>query len=608
MATLNIIKLSDHGTPIFLADTDGRTSFDYHPDQPLVWRYRLRDRSAEWREIPQDALIEIERNRRMVQIMPALLGPAGQPLEIQVSSSGEHAMTSGIEPYTPTQQLADATPLRPFNVKDDGPVNHGTPPGNVEVTLNRAKVPPTKDEILASVIRASTNALGVNEYFDFMDRLFITMRPDRKMGPDESFLAQALEIPIERFPLASNDAYRVLSLATELFVLSRCGVIDTKKPLELDTAEEESRFGHQLPTTLQKMWEDYLEPVQLNGHGHGHGRELDVLPYLNLIRRKLGDINTVRSNFATLIDRQAGLLQDKLLHPPMLELIWSYWIEESMAVQAFNSIIRRFQNLRVPGERDPLAALEIDPLRSVSHLLWSWTQDEQSRLSVLRRAHEYDHEYGFTLNGKAVSELRTADRRSKFLESFHNLLWRASQFYRADDNTTVHADAFALLNAIKETHYLLSQGAHNQFPNMATTARIEMLSQLWVLARPEMREFLGSRVMVAYPERWMDRVDTVKTLKGWSDTSVVHFRDLAVFGEQMLLHIRYGAWSTINDPDSAANWARYWRPEAQGYIHAYFAATGVDLSTDMTETRQGESRFVAPSVHLRNRLLGQAAR
>jgi hypothetical protein len=351
------------------------------------------------------------------------------------------------------------------------------------------------------------------------------------------------------------------------------------------------------------MWKDYLEPVPVSP-----GRELDILPYLNLIRRKLGDISTVRSSAASLIDQQAGLLQDKLLHPPMLELIWCYWIEESMAVQTFNSIVRRFQNLRTPGEKDPLAAMEIDPLRSVAHLLWGWTQDEQGRLSVLRRAHEYDHEYGFTLHGKAVAELRTADKRSKFLESFHTLLWRASQFYKADDNTTVHADAFALLNAIKETHYILSQGASNQFPDIAVTARIEMLTQLWILSRPEMREFLGTRVMVAYPEPWMDRVDTVKQLKGWTDTSVVHFRDLAVFGEQIVLHVRYGAWSTINDPDSAANWARYWRAEVQGYIHAYRAATGIDLSEDVTGQRAAEGRFVSPSVHLRNRLLGQAAR
>ena len=59
---------------------------------------------------------------------------------------------------------------------------------------------------------------------------------------------------------------------------------------------------------------------------------------------------------------------------------------------------------------------------------------------------------------------------------------------------------------------------------------------------------------------------------------MTHFRDLAVFGEQMLLSIRFGDWSVVNDATQAGNWARYWRPEIQWYIHAYRAVTGVDLS------------------------------
>ena len=52
-----------------------------------------------------------------------------------------------------------------------------------------------------------------------------------------------------------------------------------------------------------------------------------------------------------------------------------------------------------------------------------------------------------------------------------------------------------------------------------------------------MREFIGGRVMVAYPEPWMDRVDAMKTLQGWTDTNITHFRDLGVYGEQILLTI-----------------------------------------------------------------------
>jgi hypothetical protein len=76
----------------------------------------------------------------------------------------------------------------------------------------------------------------------------------------------------------------------------------------------------------------------------------------------------------------------------------------------------------------------------------------------------------------------------------------------------------------------------------------------------------------------MGPLEALNKLLGWSDVSVMHFRDLAVFGEQLLLGIRYGAWSRENNQAQAANWVRYWRPEIQGYIHAYRAVAGVDLT------------------------------
>ena len=38
----------------------------------------------------------------------------------------------------------------------------------------------------------------------------------------------------------------------------------------------------------------------------------------------------------------------------MLELIYSYWLEEGMLVQTMNAVAMRFQNVRSPGEQDPL--------------------------------------------------------------------------------------------------------------------------------------------------------------------------------------------------------------------------------------------------------------
>jgi hypothetical protein len=97
----------------------------------------------------------------------------------------------------------------------------------------------------------------------------------------------------------------------------------------------------------------------------------------------------------------------------------------------------------------------------------------------------------------------------------------------------------------------------------------------------------------------------MKAIQGWTDTSIMHFRDLAVYGEQVLLSVRFGPWSSVNNRDQAANWALYWRDEIQGYIHAYRSVTGVDLSMEITDARQAEARALPPSVHLRNRLAAQ---
>jgi hypothetical protein len=608
--SLHASAMTDHtGQLVLIAMTGPGTP--YHAEKDVWWWYKLPGQS-EWTLIEHaNVITPIDQRRAFVRLAPLNLKLATAIKQVhlgcsddrEVPPSGEVAIwTAAGETRSP-----DLRESRPPSVPIAIEGNATTliePRPRVEVSMSRTRVPNTPDEILWVVIRNSANSLGFDQYQEFMDDLFLHKKPvmasvvDRRQLPEISELSA-----LDRFLYSQVDAYRVLKVATEFFVKTHCGVVpDPQGPLRPDPAAEEARFGHLLPREFQKLWqEDYLVRV-----GPKDAPRALILPYLDLIRRKLGDLGTVRGSQG-MIDHQAGLLQDKLVHPVLLELIWSYWMEEGMLVQGFNSIVRRFQNVRAPGERDPLAQLEIDSLRPLNHLMWGWVQDEINQLSVLRRAHEYDHQYGFTLHGKAVAELRTADRRSKFLEAFHNLLWRCIQFYRQDDDTTVIADGFTVLNALKETHYLLAQGAHNQFGDLPATARQEMLVQQWLLSRPEMREFLGGRVAVPYAEPWMDRVDALKTLKGWTPTSVVHFRDLAVFGEQVLLSVRWGAWSTITDPASAANWARYWRSEIQGYVHAYRAATSVDLTAEITDQRQADQRFLPPSVHLR-RMLAHGAR
>jgi hypothetical protein len=155
---------------------------------------------------------------------------------------------------------------------------------------------------------------------------------------------------------------------------------------------------------------------------------------------------------------------------------------------------------------------------------------------------------------------------------------------------------------------ILAEGAHNQFGDLPSTARQEMLIQQWLLARPEFAEYLPTRQMVRYPEPWMGRVDLMKSLQGWTDTSVIHFGKLANFGEQIFLSVRFTDW---NDPlltqDTAKNWARAFRNQIQGYVHSYRAVTGVDLSATGAAARELAERDLLPSFHIRRQMRRQQA-
>jgi hypothetical protein len=165
-----------------------------------------------------------------------------------------------------------------------------------------------------------------------------------------------------------------------------------------------------------------------------------------------------------------------------------------------------------------------------------------------------------------------------------------------------------LLNALKEVHLILAEGAHNQFGDLTWTARAEMMTIQWMLARPEMKEFLRGRYMVPYQEEWMGAVDSMKKLQGWTDATITHFYELAVTGERILLSIRYGDWSDIeNIEDQARNWARSCKPEIQRYVHGYRTVTGVDLAADIVDTRDAAARYLQPSVLLQRRLTQQTS-
>jgi hypothetical protein len=370
---------------------------------------------------------------------------------------------------------------------------------------------------------------------------------------------QAMQLP---FP--GVDQYRQLRAAAEVFLLTSCGVV---LPDRFDGTERE-RLG--VPDTfgLDQLRDRFAE----------FNADPD-LQYLNLLADRVGKprqaTNVDDPGLYACLDNVATM---KLRCPCLIELIWSYWLEEGMQVQAINAIGLRFQNRRVPG-LDGLSRMHVDPLRPLNSLLWGYIQDEQHRLTIARRAYEYDHHYGITLVGKAVPALSSADSRSKFLEAFHHLLHLTAKYYVQVDNMQIRADPFPVLNALREVHQLLTDGGDNQWGDLPWTARVEMLVQQWILARPEMESLFPGRVTTIYDERWMRVVDAVKTAQGWTDTSITHFFRLATFGELLLLSVRFFPWGLAGVGSAqAANWALYFRNEVQGYLHAFRAATGVDLA------------------------------
>lgn len=463
-----------------------------------------------------------------------------------------------------------------------------------DVTLHRTASHPTKDQALWAAIRSGTDAISFERYQQFINRLFCGNPTDKDglhlPGNLGHHLQHGLHDIRHSYHLNVYGAYSytVLKLATQVFLSLKSGVHIN----DVDLNEEARRLDMSSVSLeeLKQQLAQYISGVN------------NAVPYLDRI------VETMLSDKE---DRKEGLpycygiLQHRLTHPSLIELIWSYWLEEGMLAQTMNAIALRFQNQR-SGPNDPLAELEIDPLRPLNNMIWGFVQDRHNLLSVSRRAAEYDHQYGIRLVGRAVPELQSADSRSKFIETFHNLLYRTAIFYREDADTTVIAEAFPLLNALKDVHLLLAEGAHNQYGDLQWTARAEMLSQQWMLARPEMREFLRGRHMVPYQEDWMGAVDAMKKLQGWTDTTISHFHELAVDGERILLSIRFGDWSNLNNSDdNARNWARYWKPEIQRYLYGYLAITGVDMMNDITDSREASTRYLQPSALLQRRLAGQ---
>lgn len=478
-------------------------------------------------------------------------------------------------------------PKEPLNVNVSNPIDvtlHGTPTGSTHV------------QGFWEYLRQRTEAITFGEYTRFIENVLCAGNATEKplTGAIERFHATTTH------RIGGVDTFQLLRAATEAFLLIHCGSLAvTSTPFFPDGTEVSppSRFGGTAftPAELSAKLSRYVDDRSI--------------PYIDSIVAGL-DIATSHGETKDNVVQQGNPvfcddIDAKILEPCFIELIWSYWHEEAALVQTINAISLRFQNKRGPGDNDPLVNLETHPLRPLANVLWGYVQDEDHRLTVARRSYEYEHQYGLSLVGKAVPKYAAADRRSQFLVAFHTLLHQAAIFYDRSANLTVRADAFPLLNALREVHLVLAEGAHNQFRELPWTARVEMLMQQWLLSRREVREFVGGRPAVPYAEEWMRTVDAMRRLMGWGDTSISNFHDLAITGEKIVLSIRFGDWSdTALTESDAAGWVVFWRPEIQRYIHAYQAVTGVDLSA-ATQTTNRQIDATPPSVLLQQRMARQ---
>jgi len=497
----------------------------------------------------------------------------------------EKQVAAGPAAYIKKERVVEVQPAEIQMI--GGEVAIGREP--IGIRLHRTQSECTEDQALWVAIRNRTRAISFGRYHEFMNRALRWEEGRFVAGVEVGAARERIQRDLNELGthLHGVGAYQTLKLLTEAFLLVQCGV-------RIEADGERHKLAFEFGERGRGLCEPFT-PKAMAEKLRLYLGDRAQLPYITRV---------VEASFPDLEDEgwQGRLIMARINEPCLIELIWSYWMEEGMLVQTMNAVSRRFQNVRANGDRDPLANLEITPLRPLNNLLWGHIQDEYNRLTVRRRAYEYIHHYGMTLFGKAASDINAADYRSKFLEAFHNLLFQASVFFKEDFQTTVIADGFPLLNSLKEVHLILAQGAHNQFGDLPWTARVEMLLMQYMLARGEIREFLGSRVMVPYKEPWEAQVDAMKTLQGWTDVTVSHFRDLAVYGEQLLLAIRYGDWINVNDEDSAKNWARYFRPEIQAYLHAYRAVTGVDLTNADTVDA------TIPGVYLQKRVAVQRTR
>jgi hypothetical protein len=403
--------------------------------------------------------------------------------------------------------------------------------GHIRVTVERTDSVPTLDEALWAAIHECTEAIGFERYQHYIRRVFEL--DERGLVPNQ-FSHRLTELGAR-----GVGSYRTLRDLTELFLVSRCG------PAAIGDRFDDSPLVAFANPERRRAREEIDERLREYLH---HGE----FPYIERV---------VNAAYPWLDRDGRGfdhLIRRMFRQPLLIELWHEMCLEHGMLMRTMDAVCDRFQNNLKPGENDTLAGYELTPLWSLSDFFWDWINHESTRLNPQRRIQEYQHQYGPTSLGQSIGRLQPADVRTSFPTAFTNLLNLCEVFYKEDNQTTVIADAFPVLVSLREVHRILAMGAGNAAPQLTFAARTETLMTQLMLAQPEIADFLRVRKMVPYDEAWMGQVDAVKDLQGWGPPSISSYRDLAVYGERVLLSIRLGDW-TVGTEDNARNWLRHHR-------------------------------------------------
>ncbi|HZX28000.1 MAG TPA: hypothetical protein VFF16_13080, partial [Telluria sp.] len=243
------------------------------PDDPLVFARRIRQPGLQRFE----AALAFDRRYAAMPgsggSAPLGAGPGGHAAAVAAAGGG--AMGFGGGTVLPHARLGIHAA---FEADERTP----TPiAGSVGVTMSRTETEPTEDLSLWTLIRNSTEALSFTNYLSFMDTLFCPDNANQPRGFEGERFArkqdmfQALRTR-RALPFTDSDAYRVLKVATEAFVMVNCGFLSESLAFDptSDLAYLDRRDippGRDLESVFTN---EYLE--QVNG--------TSVLPYLAIIR------------------------------------------------------------------------------------------------------------------------------------------------------------------------------------------------------------------------------------------------------------------------------------------------------------------------------------